>query len=90
MRLLVGLGSQAGPCWPACQGGPLHGPDGAARNANQAAINDLRGAGQNGRSDRLAAELRPAFDHGNLEYARVKAVEGKGAYAGAVLEYFKI
>ncbi|MEU9318844.1 hypothetical protein [Streptomyces sp. NPDC048295] len=38
----------------------------------------------------LAAELRPALDIGNLEYAMVKAVEGKGTYAGAVLEYFKI
>ncbi|MEU2462735.1 hypothetical protein AB0L83_10165 [Streptomyces sp. NPDC052071] len=38
----------------------------------------------------LVAELRPALDNGNLEYAMVKAVEGKGSYAGAVLEYFKI
>ncbi|MFJ8883799.1 hypothetical protein ACIRJR_10345 [Streptomyces sp. NPDC102402] len=38
----------------------------------------------------LAAELRPALENGNLEYAMVKAVEGKGRYAGAVLEYFKV
>ncbi|MFF8693619.1 hypothetical protein ACF08W_15595 [Streptomyces sp. NPDC015144] len=38
----------------------------------------------------LVAELRPALRDGNLEYAMVKASEGKGSYAGAVLEYFKI
>ncbi|MEV3928296.1 hypothetical protein [Streptomyces sp. NPDC049944] len=38
----------------------------------------------------LAAEPRPALENGNLEYAMVKAVEGKGRCAGAVLEYFKV
>lgn len=38
----------------------------------------------------LVAELRPALGNGNVEYAMVKAAEGKGTYAGAVLEYFKI
>lgn len=38
----------------------------------------------------LVAELGPALESGNLEYVMVKAVEGKGTYAGAVLEYFKI
>ncbi|MEL5960428.1 hypothetical protein AADR41_37700 [Streptomyces sp. CLV115] len=38
----------------------------------------------------LVAELKPALQNGNLEYAMVKAVEGNGSYAGAVLEYFKI
>ncbi|MFD4856539.1 hypothetical protein [Streptomyces atratus] len=47
-------------------------------------------AGKTWTNANLAAELRPAFESGNLEYAMVKAVEGKGTYAGAVLEYFKI
>ncbi|MFE5089112.1 hypothetical protein ACFRCI_01635 [Streptomyces sp. NPDC056638] len=38
----------------------------------------------------LVAELGPALESGNLEYVMVKAAEGKGTYAGAVLEYFKI
>lgn len=38
----------------------------------------------------LVVELKPALENGNVEYAMVKAAEGRGTYAGAVLEYFKI
>ncbi|MFH9796276.1 hypothetical protein [Streptomyces virginiae] len=38
----------------------------------------------------LAKELKTALDNGNLEYAMVKATDGGGKYAGAVLEFFKI
>ncbi|GGU68310.1 hypothetical protein GCM10010211_37020 [Streptomyces albospinus] len=38
----------------------------------------------------LAKELKTALDDGNLEYAMVKATDGGGEYAGAVLEFFKI
>lgn len=38
----------------------------------------------------LASELKTALDSGNLEYAMVKAKDGGGKYAGAVLEFFKI
>ncbi|SOE15105.1 hypothetical protein SAMN06272775_6039 [Streptomyces sp. 2323.1] len=38
----------------------------------------------------LAKELKTALDGGNLEYAMVKATDGGGKYAGAVLEFFKI
>ncbi|MEV2243764.1 hypothetical protein [Streptomyces sp. NPDC049970] len=48
------------------------------------------GAGKVWTNAELVAELRPALESGNLEYAMVKAAEGKGSYAGAVLEYFKI
>ncbi|MGX1760369.1 hypothetical protein ACWIG5_26220 [Streptomyces lydicus] len=38
----------------------------------------------------LAKELKTALDSGNLEYAMVKATDGGGKYAGAILEFFKI
>ncbi|MFJ3832070.1 hypothetical protein ACIPWI_29455 [Streptomyces sp. NPDC090046] len=38
----------------------------------------------------LAKELKTALDSGNLEYAMVKAKDGGGKYAGAVLDFFKI
>ncbi|MFB7169771.1 hypothetical protein ACFCYM_02915 [Streptomyces sp. NPDC056254] len=38
----------------------------------------------------LAAELTTALDKGLVEYALVRAADGKSTYAGAVLEYFKI
>ncbi|MCX5449889.1 hypothetical protein [Streptomyces nigrescens] len=38
----------------------------------------------------LAKELKTALDSDNLEYAMVKATDGGGKYAGAVLEFFKI
>ncbi|WP_030669617.1 hypothetical protein [Streptomyces rimosus] len=38
----------------------------------------------------LPKELKTALDDGNLEYAMVKATDGGGRYAGAVLEFFKI
>ncbi|MFC9812168.1 hypothetical protein ACFVJM_08885 [Streptomyces virginiae] len=38
----------------------------------------------------LAAELTTALDKGMVEYALVRAADGKTSYAGAVLEFFKI
>ncbi|MFF4012282.1 hypothetical protein [Streptomyces sp. NPDC001717] len=41
-------------------------------------------------NEALADELTKALDSKNLEYAMVKATDGGGKYAGAVLEFFKI
>ncbi|MFD3412319.1 hypothetical protein [Streptomyces cyaneofuscatus] len=38
----------------------------------------------------LASELDAALTGGTLEYAMVRATEGQGTYAGAVIEHFKI
>ncbi|WP_405439295.1 hypothetical protein OG373_18595 [Streptomyces avidinii] len=38
----------------------------------------------------LATELTTALDKGQVEYALVRAADGKTSYAGAVLEFFKI
>ncbi|MFB6814546.1 hypothetical protein ACFCV8_08365 [Streptomyces sp. NPDC056347] len=47
-------------------------------------------AGKVWKNSDLASELETALINGKLEYVMVKAGEGSGSYAGAVLEYFKI
>ncbi|MFC9034131.1 hypothetical protein [Streptomyces arboris] len=47
-------------------------------------------AGKVWTNGQLASELDAALTGGNLEYAMVRAIEGQGTYAGAVIEHFKI
>ncbi|MFB6906833.1 hypothetical protein ACFCWB_21445 [Streptomyces bacillaris] len=48
------------------------------------------GTGKVWTNAQLASELDAALTGGTLEYAMVKALDGQGTYAGAVIEHFKI